>query len=91
MGDPLVAAQPLASTVVDDAAIGFDPEVWRNHLTVQLDLPQHRTVRNTLLGQTRHDQAAHRVALDLCGIQIVKQVLQLGFVHLQWPSVGLMV
>jgi len=44
-----------------------------------------------LLGQPRHHQTAHRVALDLRGIQIVKQVLQLGFVHLQWPSVGLMV
>ena len=39
MGDPLVAAQPLASTVVDDAAIGFDPEVWRNHLTVSSTCP----------------------------------------------------
>ena len=75
MGYALVAAETLASTVVDHTAIGFDPEVRRYHLSVQLDLPQHRSVWNVLLGQSRHDQATHCIALDLRGIQIVKEVL----------------
>src|SRR5690554_1228210 len=56
MRHALVCAEALTSPIIDDAITGFDPEMWRCHLTVQLYLPHHHPVRNALLGQTSDDQ-----------------------------------
>ncbi|MNR57429.1 hypothetical protein D3C85_1782090 [compost metagenome] len=68
-----LVAQLLAGTVVDYAAIRFYPEVRINNLVLQLQFPQHDPIRDVLLGQAGHHQAADAVAFGLDGIQIVKQ------------------
>src|SRR5690606_962668 len=75
MRHALVGSQTLASSVIDDAIIRFDPEVRRCHLTVKLHLPHHYPIRNTFLGQTRDDQTARSIAFALNSIQVVEKVL----------------